>query len=253
MGKLLHAELLHAIKIRNETESSADIYIHGLILDDRYNGGFWEEEDKAGYVLPIDVRNNLQQLQGKDLTIYINSDGGYVSSGIAIANMIARHDGHTTAVIDGWAASIASVIFMACDTLKMPENTWLMIHKPSADINGNADDLAKGISVLDTMQKGIEATYATKTKEGVTEETIHEMVNAETWMTAKEAAEIFNIEVIGAQMEAAACAGTISNHFLKVPKGLLESPIFIKPQKDINKTNKEKQKAFILRALANSR
>ena len=91
-----------------------------------------------------------------------------------------------------------------------------------------------------------------RAKEGVTTEQVHDMVNAETWMTAEEAAEIFDIEVIDEQMEAAACAGMISNTFKHVPENLLNSPIFKKkavlPPKDT-----AKQRAFILKALADSK
>lgn len=242
-------KLLHAITVRDISQAEAEIYIHGVIIDDRNNWCFWDE-DKSGYVLPIDVRKQLANLKGKDLTIYINSDGGQVSAGIAIANMIARHDGHTTAVIDGWAASIASVIFMAADTRKMPKNTWLMIHKPMLKITGNADDLQRGVSFLDTIQEGIEGTYLDRAKEGITPEKIHDMVNAETWMTAEEAANVFDIELIDEQMTAAACAGTISDKFKHVPRNLLNSPIF--RGKEPSTKDTAKQRAFILGALADS-
>lgn len=246
-------KLLNAITIQDINQSEAEIYIHGNIIDDSYDKYFWSDDEKSGYVLPIDVRKQLENVKDKDLTIYINSDGGMVSAGIAIANMISRHKGHTTAIIDGWAASIASVIFMAADTRKMPGNTWLMIHKPMIQMTGNADDLQRGVSFLDTIQAGIEETYMSRAKEGVTPEQVHDMVNAETWMTAQEAAEIFDIEVTEEQMEAAACAGAISNVFKHVPENLLNSPIFRKegapqPQKDT-----AKQRAFILKALADSK
>lgn len=245
-------KLLNAITVQDVSQSEAEIYIHGNILDDSYDRYFWSDDEKSGYVLPIDVRKQLENVKSKDLTIYINSDGGLVSAGIAIANMISRHEGHTTAIIDGWAASIASVIFMAADTRKMPSNTWLMIHKPMIQMAGNADDLRRGVSFLDTIQAGIEDTYMGRAKKGVTTEQVHDMVNAETWMTAEEAAEIFDIEVIDEQMEAAACAGMISNAFKHVPENLLNSPIFKKEKPPQTPKNMAKQRAFILKALANS-
>lgn len=249
MGKILNA-----ITIKNVTETAADMYIHGLILVDSYKGYFWDGENTPGYVMPIDIRNILSELDTRDVNVYINSDGGFVTAGIAIANMIARHKGKTTCYIDGWAASIASVIALSCDRVVMPKNTYLMIHKPSCDAQGNADDFERIMEYLNTVQTGIETTYQAKAREGITQEVITQYVNDETWFTADEAAKVFDIEVIEPQMQAAACAGTISEAFRKVPKGLLESPIFakkIEPQKTDTKPSFDKERAFILQALAN--
>lgn len=188
---------LTCFDVRNESATSADVYIHGDVIDDEWKAWLsdYDGETFAGYVLPVDVREKLESLKGKDLTIYINSDGGSVPAGIAIANMIKRHDGHTVGVVDGWAASIASVIFMACDEMRMPSNTFLMIHKPSAMALGDADDMLRVATMLDTVQEGIEQTYLERAREGVMPEAIHAAVEAETWYTAAEAAEIFDIAV----------------------------------------------------------
>jgi ATP-dependent Clp protease protease subunit len=232
------------------------MYIHGLILDDSYKGYFWDGDNTAGYVMPIDIRNILSELDTRDVNVYLNSDGGFVAAGIAIANMIARHKGKTTCYIDGWAASIASVIAMSCDNVVMPKNTFLMIHKPSCEVSGNSDDFDHAAAYLRTIQEGMEQTYQAKARDGITPEVITQYVNDETWFTADEAAEVFNIEVIEPQIQAAACAGSISNTFKKVPKSLLESQIFKKIEQKSVEDNKKpltfnKERAFILQALAN--
>lgn len=245
MGKILNA-----ITIKNVTKTAADMYIHGLILDDSYKGCFWDGSD--GYVMPIDIRNILSELDTRDVNIYLNSDGGFVTAGIAIANMIARHKGKTTCYVDGWAASIASVIALSCDDVVMPRNTFLMIHKPTCEVCGDSDDFEHVALYLKTIQEGIETTYQNKARDGVTPEEITQYVNDETWFTADEAAAVFNIEVIEPQMQAAACAGSISNTFKNVPKGLLESPIFRKKQEDkAEPPTFNKERAYILQALAN--
>ena len=157
-------------------------------------------------MLPVDVRDSLEALKGKDLTIYVNSDGGSVPAGMAIANMIRRHDGHTVGVVDGWAASIASVILFACDEIRMPNNTFLMIHKPSAACCGDADDMLRVAAMLDTVQDGLEQVYRNKAKDGTTDEMIHDAVEAETWYTAAEAAEMFDITVEDATVQLVACS-----------------------------------------------
>ena len=203
---------LTCFDVRNESTTSADVYIHGDVIDDEWNA--WMSDNAgvtfAGYVLPVDVREKLESLKGKDLTIYINSDGGSVPAGMAIANMIKRHDGHTVGVVDGWAASIASVIFMACDELYMPRNTFLMIHKPSAMAMGDSDDMLRVATMLDTVQEGIEQVYLERAKEGVTAEEIRKAVEAETWYTAAEASEVFDITVKDTSVQLVACSKGLS-------------------------------------------
>ena len=203
---------LTCFDVRNESTTSADVYIHGDVIDDEWKAWMsdYDGETFAGYVLPIDVREKLESLKGKDLTIYINSDGGSVPAGITIANMIKRHDGHTVGVVDGWAASIASVIFMACDDLYMPKNTFLMIHKPSAMAMGDSDDMLRVATMLDTVQEGIEQVYLERAKEGVTAEEIRKAVEAETWYTAAEASEVFDITVKDTSVQLVACSKGLS-------------------------------------------
>ena len=198
-----------AIEIRNETAESAELYLSGSIVDDD-EGGMMEEfcKNNTGYQWPDKIRQQLDSLRGKDLTIYINSDGGSVSAGVAMANMIARHDGRTTAIVDGWCCSIATQIFFSADVRRMPANAYLMIHKPSVYMGGNADDLRRGADVLDTIQRGLEATYRKAAHEDVTEDEIRRMVNAETWLTGKEAAALFDVEVLET-VRMAACVGSM--------------------------------------------
>ena len=196
------------IEIRNETDRSAELYLSGSIIDDD-TGGLIEEfyENSTGYQWPDKIRQQLDALRGKDLTIYINSDGGSVPAGVAMANMIARHDGRTTAIVDGWCCSIATQVFFSADVRKIPANAYLMIHKPSVFIGGNADDLRKEADVLDTIQKGLEATYRRAAHEDVTDEDIHQMVNEETWLTGEQAAAFFHVEVLESE-RMAACVGS---------------------------------------------
>lgn len=118
--------------------------------------------------------------------MYINSGGGDVFAGIAIHSILSRHTGHKTGIVDGMAASIASVILMACDSIVMSSGAQIMIHKPLSWAYGNADDFQRLISELDKCQKSITDIYMGRVKEGVTEEQVTDLINAETWMTAEE-------------------------------------------------------------------
>lgn len=220
------------LKIKNKADNTAEIIISGDIIDDAegdFLSSVWGVE--SGYEWPAKIKDQLDELKGKDLTIYINSDGGMINAGVAMANMISRHDGHTTAIVDGWCCSIATQIFFAADERKMPENAYLMIHKPTVALaNGNSYDLRKMAETLDTLQEGLETTYRRAAREGIADDYIHDMVNDETWLTGKDASEIFNIELLE-PASAVACAGKRFVNSGKTPKGLRFSARD-KPEKD---------------------
>lgn len=228
---------LSCFNIRNETTRSADVYIHGDVIDDDAKAWLSDYDGNtfAGYVLPIDVRDSLEALKGKDLTIYVNSDGGSVPAGMAIANMIRRHDGHTVGVVDGWAASIASVILFACDEIRMPNNTFLMIHKPSAACCGDADDMLRTATMLDTVQDGLEQVYRNKAKDGTTDEMIHDAVEAETWYTAAEAAEMFDITVEDTDVQLVACSKGLG--FKAIPEAVKAAKTATEEEKPTDNTD----------------
>lgn len=195
------------LKVKNSAES-AEIVISGNIIDDD-EGGMIKDFNLSGdgYEWPSAVKNQLDAVKGKPLTVYINSYGGSVAAGCAMANMIKRHDAPTTAVVDGVCCSIATQIFFAADKCKMPSNAYLMIHRPLGGCHGYADDMRKTAKILDTMQAGLESTYQAKAKDGVTREEIHDMVNGETWLTGTDAAKVFDIELTE-PLNAVAFAGT---------------------------------------------
>lgn len=185
------------LKIKNKAESNAaEIYINGIIIDNNDANFVQLFDDGENYAWPADLKKQLDELKGKDLTVYINSPGGNVFAGVAMANFLKRHDGNTTAVVDGWCCSIATEIFFACQARKIPANAYLMIHKPSSAVEGTSDDMLKAADTLDTIQNGIESVYQAAAREGVTAQDITDMVNVGTWLTGNEAATYFNVEVM---------------------------------------------------------
>ena len=185
------------LKIKNKAENNAaEIYINGIIIDNNDANFVQLFDDGENYAWPADLKKQLDELKGKDLTVYINSPGGNVFAGVAMASFLKRHDGNTTAVVDGWCCSIATEIFLACQTRKIPANAYLMIHKPSSAVEGTSDDMLKAADTLDTIQKGIESVYQAAAREGVTAQDITDMVNVGTWLTGNEAATYFNVEVM---------------------------------------------------------
>lgn len=185
------------LKIENKAESNAaEIYINGEIIDNKSAAFAQMFDDSGNYAWPADLKKQLDGLKGKDLTVYINSPGGNVFAGVAMASFLKRHDGKTTAIVDGWCCSIATEIFFACQARKIPANAYLMIHKPSAAAKGTSDDMRKTADVLDTIQNGIESVYQAAARDDVTAQDITDMVNAGTWLTGDEAALFFDVEVM---------------------------------------------------------
>lgn len=124
----------------------------------------------------------------KQLRVMINSDGGDVFAGQAIHSMLARHPAKVTVYIDGLAASIASIVAMAGDTVIMPKNAMMMIHDPWTIGIGNARDFRKLADTLDHIRESMLAAYENKTQ--MERGKLINMLNAETWMTAEEAVEM---------------------------------------------------------------
>lgn len=118
----------------------------------------------------------------------LNSSGGSVTEGFAIHNVIARYAGPTTVVIDGVAASMASVIAMAFKRIIMPSNAWIMIHDPSGSVAGNADDLRRYADLIDRMRAQIISAYAKRTKHPAGD--IEAMMAKETWLSAEDAVRL---------------------------------------------------------------
>lgn len=137
----------------------------------------------------LDSKSVIERVQALgdigDLTIRINSGGGYVFEGLAIYNFLAGHPARKTVIVDGVAASMASAVAMVGDIVRMPENALLMIHSPWNVIGGDADRLRKEAEMLDKVRGSLVAIYAQKT--GLGHDRLIAMMEAETWLTASEA------------------------------------------------------------------
>ena len=228
------------IEIKNQTEDSADLCFFGDINSESL--GEWQKyypEDKA----PQDVKEFLDQLENvSKINVHINSGGGSVFGGIAIYNMLKRFDAEITVYVEGLAASIASVIAMAGDKIIIPANAQMMIHKPSSCAWGNADEMRKEADILDGCQKVILTTYMEHAKEGVTEEQINDLINAETWKNGEEWQEYFDIEV-SESSQAAAAASDFYDKYNNLPENIA------KPQQQDKPLTVEEITAAVISAI----
>jgi ATP-dependent Clp protease protease subunit len=127
----------------------------------------------------------LRGIDAKTIVVSINSPGGSVFDALAIYNALRQHDAEITTRVMGIAASAASLIAMAGDTIEMPENTFMMLHNPLTFAYGNADELRDMAEVLDKIGSSLTATYVKRS--GQPEADVQALLDAETWLTATEA------------------------------------------------------------------
>ena len=136
------------------------------------------------------------------IVLRLNSPGGSVFDAVAIYNALKRHAGEITVWIDGIAASAASYIAMAGDTIIMPENAFLMIHDPSGLVMGTAEDMRSTAEALDKVKGSLIQGYAAKS--GKADEEIATLMAAETWLDAKDALDFGFIDRIAEPVKLAA-------------------------------------------------
>lgn len=137
----------------------------------------------------IDVRTVSQALRDagdvSEIELRVNSPGGSAFEGLAIANLLRDHPAKVTAVVDGVAASAASVLVMGADTIRMPKNALMMIHDPATIAWGMVDDLQKAIQMLQKTKDAAVETYVRKSKKAPQQ--IAQWMKDETWFTGAEA------------------------------------------------------------------
>lgn len=188
-------------KVEAKATGRAEILIYNDIGDFGVTAqDFADALDTAGSVSTLDVR--------------ISSNGGDVSTGFAIFNMLERHSARKVVTVDGLAASMASVIAMAGDEVHMPANSMLMIHNPWGVAMGGADQIKSFGDALEQMQQQIADAYVART--GISEDEIFAMMAKETWLSAKRAVSLGFADSVGAALDVKATFDV--SKFNRVPK-----------------------------------
>ena len=163
-------------QLTNVSEDSATLYIYGDITSIKLF-----ENDVCVY----DLAKEIGDLNGKALTVRINSYGGEVAEGLAIYNLLKSYAGEVTTICDGFACSAASVVFMAGAKRIMPRSSLLMIHNAWTWASGDADDLRKAADDLEKITQPSVEIYTSVSNLDADE--IKSMMDAETWIDADEA------------------------------------------------------------------
>ncbi len=157
-------------RIENKAEGPSEVFVYDEI---------------GGYGVSVgDFLADVRKVDGP-LNLHLNSPGGDVFDGVAVYSALKRRTGETTVIVDGLAASIASVIALGADKVVMAPKAKMMIHDGWTAAAGNAQDFRKLIDLLDDTSDTIASVYADKA--GGTVDFWRERMRAETWYNAEEA------------------------------------------------------------------
>lgn len=162
----------------NEEVAERVLELHGTIAEES-----WFDDD----VTPQLFKDELNAGSG-DITVWINSPGGDCVAAAQIYNMLTQYKGNVTVKIDGIAASAASVIAMAGNTVLMSPVSMMMIHNPATVAFGDHAEMQKAIDMLAEVKESIINAYVIKT--GLSRSKLSHLMDAETWMDANKAVEL---------------------------------------------------------------
>ena len=196
-------------EIKNAAAGSAEVWIYEQIGADFFSEG----------VSAKDFVREISALNVKQLDVHINSPGGSVFDGQAIYNALRSHPAKVTSYVDGLAASIASVIALAGDSVVMAASAIMMIHDPVGGAYGSSADMRKMADILDVVAGTIAGVYEAKTGKPAAE--ITAAMADETWFSAEEAVAFGLADEISAPLDVAASFDLKALGFRKVPEQLL--------------------------------
>ena len=182
-------------QLKNEAGRTV-VYLYGTIGKD-----WWDEESEN---TAKEFSKRLDELTPKPIDIRIDSCGGDVYEGFAIASAIQRYEGDTTVYVDGIAASAASYIAVMADKVVMNDYAQLMIHDAWTWTSGNGEAFRAMAERLDALDGQIATIIAGRS--GMEAEEVRSLMDAETWFSAEEAKEKgLCDEVIVTEQRLAAC------------------------------------------------
>lgn len=168
-------------KWRNQADGEPEarvLELYGTIAEES-----WFDDD----VTPQMFRDELFSGEG-DVVIFLNSPGGDCVAASQIYTMLTEYKGSVTIKIDGIAASAASVIAMAGDTVLMAPTGMMFVHNPMTAAFGNKAEMEKAIEMLEEVKESIINAYERKT--GLSRQKLSHLMDSETWMNARRAIEL---------------------------------------------------------------
>lgn len=193
-----------------------DFYILGTFVnstDQRF-----AEEDICPQIFKKAI-SNLES--GDEFVLHMNSVGGDVFAGFTIANMIKdleKKGVKTTCIVEGLAASIASVVACACSRIKMYSNSFLMVHRCWSIVQGNSQDLRKEAETMEKIDSQIVGFYQSHFT--MTRDELMDLIDRESWISGEEISNYhFDAELLPSEMQYKIAAKL--QDFSNVPKRIL--------------------------------
>ena len=178
--------------VTNTDQSTADLYIFGDITSGWLTGYNERYELETGDVSGISIVKELKEVSADTINVHINSMGGYTSEGLAIYNTLKNHSAKIVTMVDGFACSAASLIFMAGDERIMGDASLLMIHNAWMTAQGNAHQLRATAEELDKISEAAANAYASKIN--ISREELDALLDGAehdgTWISPEEAVEM---------------------------------------------------------------
>ncbi len=167
-------------KAATRQEQTAELLVYGNI------GDAWWEDESVSSKAAVQAISSAKAGGATRIKVRINSRGGIVNDGVAIFNALRNAGLPITTVVEGCAASIAGLIFMAGDVRLMGDTTTLMHHAPWSTVDGNAAELRRAADVLDKIAESMVPAYM---RSGKSRADVLSMLQdgADHWFTASEA------------------------------------------------------------------
>lgn len=162
----------------------------------RITGYLGEEVSEA------DITRQLDALPQADrIEVFINSGGGSVPVGNAIAVALRQHPAHKTAYIVGACASMATLVALCCDRVVMDAMAEWMVHLPITTATGRSDQLRDAAQISEELEQQFVQLFVART--GMAPEAMLQLLQQEKWLSASRARELgFVDEVVQLQLAA---------------------------------------------------
>ena len=231
-------------EFKNITSSEADLFVYGEIVDD--DTDWWTGEKDPTLIGLLSFKQELDNIGNvQKLNIYINSPGGDVFTASTMISMLKRLKDKGTVInayVDGLSASAASFLMMVADNVNLYKNSTVMIHKPMSYAVGNANDMQKTIDALNKIEDSVMMPmYMSKSK--VSEDEIKGLIDAETWLSAKDMDQFFNVTLLDEEKTAvASISSNLFKNYKNVPDFIKNSLKKVQNDENIEKIEENAQK-----------
>ena len=211
------AKAARVLRIEQKKGSKeATVYLYDTIVSDKWMAEYW------GGVCPQDLVPEIDAIDADVIHLRINSPGGDVFAGQAIAAALERHKAKVIAHVDGLAASAATAVAVACDEIRMADGAMFMIHNAWTIAIGDKNDFLDTAALLEKIDGTLAKGYADFTGKPLAE--ISKLMDEETWFTAEEAVEFgFASKVEEEAEDEEAKAAWNLTAFAKAPKAAAAS------------------------------